>query len=217
MVKQQRAVETRETVVISAARVFAVAGYRSTTLKDIATEAGMTQGALYFHFGSKQELAAEIIRRQHAISIAAGQRHLTAATSGLMGMVLLSTELANQILTDPVVRAGLRLSTEPVDELRSVSQEPYSDWIATCREFLGRAERQDETREGLDLDAAAEVVIASFTGTQSVSAALSNSGDLRERLARMWPIVLSGIARDYSSAAITDSPQVVRSMLGAIG
>lgn len=217
MSRQQRAVQTREAVVIAAARQFARAGYRGTTLNAIAREAQATQGgALYFHFDSKQQLAAEVISRQHAISISAGKRHLAGATSGLAGIVQLSGELAHEIVTDPIVEAGMRLSTESADELADIARAPYGgDWIATSRQFLQIAADLGEIRlGGTDLDAAAETLVAAFTGAQSISAALSGSSDLIARLERMWPTLLAGIAhaRDHPPA-VTDVHELLSSAI----
>jgi AcrR family transcriptional regulator len=209
--QQQRAIETRQTVVEAAARVFARQGYRATTLRDITNEAGVTQGALYFHFDSKQQLAAEIIRRQHARSIVAGAKLLEdAGASGIASMVSLSGVLAAQIVSDPIVQAGLRLSTESADDLSEDSKSPYVEWISSCRLFLEKARQQGETREGLNLDAAAEVVISAFTGTQFVSAALSQGSDLIERLERLWPTLLLAVVRDDRNPVIVEAPRLVR-------
>lgn len=210
MAKQQRAIETRTQIIDAAARVFAANGYVSTSLNDIVRIADVTQGALYFHFGSKAELAAEVIRLQHAKSIGAGARHLDEQDSGIAGMVLLSGTLADQILNDPVVRAGLRLSTEAVAELADAAQLPYEEWASTAKRFLEKARALGEIREDLDLDAAAEVVSSAFTGTQFVSVATTGGSDLLERLARMWQVILPGIVNDPRHWAIAHASELIQ-------
>ena len=204
MAKQKRSIQTRETVLAAAARQFARAGYQATTLNAIVREANITQGALYFHFDSKQDLAAEVIRLQHDVSIETGRKYLEEETSGLVAMIRLSGALAQQIVENPIVQAGLRLSTESVDDLVDCAQEPYTDWVTTSKQFLQRAADQHEIREGLDLDAAAELVMSMFTGAQIVSAVLFDSSDLMERLERLWPIVLTGIAADPRQPSLSN-------------
>ena len=58
--KQQRAIETRSQIINAAAQVFAASGYVSTSLNEIVRVADVTQGALYFHFGSKSELDSRL-------------------------------------------------------------------------------------------------------------------------------------------------------------
>lgn len=47
------AAETRQRIVATAAELFAVNGYGVTTNKDVAAQAGITTGALYYYFDSK--------------------------------------------------------------------------------------------------------------------------------------------------------------------
>src|SRR5580698_8560674 len=50
------AAETRERLLRAAADVFAERGYDGTRVADIAAAAGVSNGALYAHFGSKADL-----------------------------------------------------------------------------------------------------------------------------------------------------------------
>ena len=53
---KEEAAVTREQLLKKALAVFSKKGYASTTLQDIASEADVTRGAIYWHFGSKAEL-----------------------------------------------------------------------------------------------------------------------------------------------------------------
>jgi AcrR family transcriptional regulator len=54
--------ETRERLLSAAAAVFAERGYDGTRVADIAALAGVSNGALYAHFGSKAELIVGALR-----------------------------------------------------------------------------------------------------------------------------------------------------------
>ena len=54
--REERKEETRNELVASATRVFADRGFHYASLDQIAREAGYTTGAIYFHFGGKDEL-----------------------------------------------------------------------------------------------------------------------------------------------------------------
>jgi AcrR family transcriptional regulator len=56
------AAETRERLLRAAADVFAARGYDGTRVADIASAAGVSNGALYAHFGSKAELLVGALR-----------------------------------------------------------------------------------------------------------------------------------------------------------
>jgi AcrR family transcriptional regulator len=48
-----------------AARLFASQGFDATSVREIVEAAGVTKPTLYYHFGSKQGLAEELLRRPH--------------------------------------------------------------------------------------------------------------------------------------------------------
>lgn len=57
MVKQERAARTRETLIRSAAQIFDREGFSVASLTGISSLAGVSNGALHFHFASKAALA----------------------------------------------------------------------------------------------------------------------------------------------------------------
>jgi AcrR family transcriptional regulator len=56
--------QTRERLLVAAAKVFARRGYHRATVDEIASEAGFTIGALYSNFASKEELFLALADRQ---------------------------------------------------------------------------------------------------------------------------------------------------------
>jgi TetR/AcrR family acrAB operon transcriptional repressor len=53
---REEAERTREELLRAALSVFSARGYAATRLEDVAREAGVTRGAIYWHFGSKARL-----------------------------------------------------------------------------------------------------------------------------------------------------------------
>ena len=56
----------REHILDAAERCFAVSGFHRTTMQDICREAGISAGALYVYFSSKEELIAGLCERDRA-------------------------------------------------------------------------------------------------------------------------------------------------------
>ena len=61
--KAQQSAETREAILASCLPLFARHGLASTSIDDIARAAGITKGAVYWHFASKDELFQAILER----------------------------------------------------------------------------------------------------------------------------------------------------------
>ena len=64
--RQARSEATRRKIIDSAVKLFSEIGYPATGLGDIIERAGLTKGALYYHFDSKESLATAIIEEGSA-------------------------------------------------------------------------------------------------------------------------------------------------------
>lgn len=62
--REESRLQTRTHLLAAAKRLFVDRGFGATSLRDIATEAGYTQGAFYSNFASKEELFVELMRER---------------------------------------------------------------------------------------------------------------------------------------------------------
>jgi TetR/AcrR family transcriptional repressor of nem operon len=76
-VSRTQAAENRETVINVASRLFRKRGFDGIGLKDLMKSAGLTQGAFYKQFASKEDLAAQASRR----AMESATRRWSAATA----------------------------------------------------------------------------------------------------------------------------------------
>ncbi len=58
---QSKAEQTRDQIVVAAARHFRNDGYNAATMRKIAELAGMEAGSIYYHFSSKEEILGEVL------------------------------------------------------------------------------------------------------------------------------------------------------------
>jgi AcrR family transcriptional regulator len=65
--------ENRQTVINAASRLFREHGFDGIGLKDLMEGAGLTQGAFYKQFASKEDLAAQASRRAWRVPPGGGQ------------------------------------------------------------------------------------------------------------------------------------------------
>jgi AcrR family transcriptional regulator len=192
VVQQARAAITRGQIVRGAAEVFDRYGYGATTLNDVIAQAGVTKGALYFHFSSKEELALTVIDQQHALSIRSARQCLDEGAPGLESVIRLSQGLARQLIDDVVVRAGIRLTLE-YGTFDASAASPYRDWVVVTEQLLCRAGSEGDLRNPSKPRALARYLVSSFIGVQLLSQVLSARQDLQHRVAEMWDVVLPAL------------------------
>lgn len=208
MVKQARAQATRDAIILGAAETFERSGYGQASIADIATASSVTKGALYFHFQSKDDIARAVIEEQHVRALTSGAEIVGRNLPALQTMVLLCAGLAHQLLTDSVVKAGIRLTTDRSGFERPVDG-PYDDWLRTFEELTIRAIGEGDIVETLDPALFAHFVIPTFTGIQLVSETLTDRADLLQRVSEMWVVILPGIVPPDRYAALSSLPLLV--------
>jgi AcrR family transcriptional regulator len=60
--EDRNSLATRNCILEAAQRLFAAHGYHGASIRDIVRSCGVSNAALYYHFGSKQNLYAEVLR-----------------------------------------------------------------------------------------------------------------------------------------------------------
>src|SRR5215471_9540463 len=70
--------ETRRRLLAAADEVFYAHGIRSSSVDDVAQRAGLTKRTLYYHFPSKDDLAAAYVQQRSDLTLA---RQIGAASS----------------------------------------------------------------------------------------------------------------------------------------
>jgi AcrR family transcriptional regulator len=201
---------TREIIVRAAGVVFSGQNYERVTIDDVLAEADVSRDALDAHFASKKDVALEVIARQHQLFIDTGRSLLEEEVRGVPAMIMLSRELALHITTDPLVRAGLRLSTESADVFVETASGPYDDWIRTCEVFIRRAAHEGDITSDYDPERLAAFVIATFTGVQSLSLARTRWADLLDRIEEMWGFLFAGMATPDGTTRAIDIRGILR-------
>lgn len=194
---QQRAENTRQAVLVGAAVSFEKFGYGTASLATILAHAGVTKGAMYFHFASKEELAHAVIDAQHQMAMNATKIIVEQVPVALDALILVSQEMARQLVVEPVARGGMRLTLE-IGSIQGPVQRPYLDWIASIRSLAERAVAEGDLTDGADVEAFAKFVVGAFTGVQTLSEVLNGRTDLFPRLTEMWELLLPAVAAPHA-------------------
>lgn len=137
---KEDAEKTRESLLDAAERVFLRNGVAASTLEDIAREAGVTRGALYWHFENKME----IFRAMHArVRLPIDQMYdqLFANGDHIEGLKRLCVEVMRTTTRDTHMR-NVFIITRLRCEQFNCSNDSFSQEITAKREeTIGRFKR----------------------------------------------------------------------------
>ncbi|MFB0620604.1 ScbR family autoregulator-binding transcription factor [Streptomyces sp. AGS-58] len=204
-VKAERAARTRQRLLLAAAEVFDETGYEQAAVTQVVERAGLTLGALYFHFGSKQGLAEALMNAQPTTI----EPHLE--STGLQRVVDVTLVWADRMKRDPVLRAGVRLTVEQGSHGMN-DASPFEQWRTLLRGHLDVARAGGELRAAVSPDRLARFLVGACTGMQVYSQLATQRADLMERVQDMWELLLPGVAPESVADGIqVDSERVTAS------
>lgn len=139
MAQQARAIKTRRAILESAATVFAERGYERTTIGEILVRAGVTKGALYFHFTSKEDLALGVLDAQML------DEPMPPQAIKLQELADQAFLLAHRMQHDALVRASVALTLD--SGAVSVDRAaPFRAWTDQASEILTVAKSRGSPR-----------------------------------------------------------------------
>ncbi|MFI9624448.1 ScbR family autoregulator-binding transcription factor [Streptomyces sp. NPDC052042] len=186
MAQQARAIQTRRSILVAAAAVFDERGYSSATISEILSRAGVTKGALYFHFSSKEDLALGVM------DVQLDSNPLPQLTK-LQELVDQGMLLAHRLRHEPLVRASVGLAMDQAVEGLDRGT-PFRAWIDRLEHLLNAAKEQGELLPHVGPRETAEMLAGAFSGIQVMSQALCKREDLGQRISVLLHFVLPSIS-----------------------
>ncbi|MGW5344715.1 ScbR family autoregulator-binding transcription factor [Streptomyces sp. HUAS TT3] len=190
--RQERAEITRQAILDGAAIAFDRHGFGGTSLGDVVRNAGVTKGALYFHFPSKEALARTLIEEQFRVAEGISATVGSGVGGGLQTVIDLTHRMTHGLLTNPRIRAGIRLIIE-FGSFTDPDASPYDVWIDTLRAYLTPAQQAGDILPSLSVPNLSTFLVGSFTGIQVTSHVRTAREDLHSRVIDLWNLLLPGI------------------------
>ncbi|WP_433608749.1 TetR/AcrR family transcriptional regulator [Prescottella agglutinans] len=93
--------DKRAEILAATSELFAAKGYTGTSMRDIASDTGMLAGSLYYHFESKDALAATMVRALRDDIVAATQRPAVASDSPIESIRRFALDIADASARHP--------------------------------------------------------------------------------------------------------------------
>ncbi|MEV1086182.1 ScbR family autoregulator-binding transcription factor [Streptomyces sp. NPDC050211] len=207
---QARSQRTRRRLVAAGAQLFDRRGYAGATLGQIAQAAGLTKGALYFHFASKDQLADAVQQQGHAVlrDFVSGQR--AADLAPVQALIDLTHWLAWTLYADPVIRAGLRITSERAGRTPAAG-DFHQAWITEVLLLADRARTAGDLRGPAAADGPQTLLAAAVCGIGVLSGRGMSPGELRRQMGALWDALLPALVPaghtgryDVHAAALTE-------------
>lgn len=195
MARQARGEVTRQKIMDAAVDLFSEVGYASTGLGEIIERAEITKGALYYHFDSREALAAAIIEEATNRVIGAFRDIAQSSSPALENMIHGSFVVLGMIAHDKMARIGRQLA-RALGQFTAVGAHTYADWTTVVDDQAVRAGEEGDLTPGLDPHVVGETIIATLLGIEQLSTAISAGTDMIPRLTHAWELLLPGIANE---------------------
>jgi AcrR family transcriptional regulator len=193
----ERGSATRQHILAIATDEFLAHGYAATSLSDLIGAAGITKGAFYYHFPSKEALAVEVVRTRQsewAARVVQASANHDRAVDQIRAMAQVASDLKerDQTQATSLQRLCAELSEDP--ELAPQMAGYCDGWIETATGLVARAQLQGDIRADLDAHQAAEVLVATFLGAEQQCVMTASPedfrADFRARMTRCLDLLL---------------------------
>ncbi len=161
--RHERAERTRQRVLRAAAAEFAAHGCAGTSLSRICARAGVTLGALTFHFASKAALADAVYARGCDATRAVALRCAQRSPLPLQGVVDISHGILRVLRNDAAARAARRFD----DENAASPRAWRSAWLPLVLCQAERAGREGQLRPPWSPEAVTGLVACLVLGLEA--------------------------------------------------
>ncbi len=192
----QRSSRTRRKILDRAAEAFARDGFAGTSLNDVIAGSGMTKGAFYFHFPSKEALAVAVIddlREQWTSAVSTAVDPRTPAP-------LQAQKLAAQVVDAYSSNRSLRAIGRLVPDLAAARPDLAPElqaslflWIDLIESVVERGQQEGSIRADLGSREIAETIFAAFSGVEEQSELMTQGADVSVRIQTLMALLSTGM------------------------
>jgi AcrR family transcriptional regulator len=196
MAPQARSETTRQKILDAAIDLFSEVGYAAGGLGEIIERAGMTKGALYHHFDSKEALATAIIEQGTDLTRDAFRHVCESSSPALENLIHGAFVITDLLVSDKKARTAEQL-TRALAEFNTAASQVWSSRLDAMATQANLAGGEGDLREGLDPYVVSESFLNAMLGAQLL-AKTADGDDHIERLTRSLELLLPAIVADSS-------------------
>jgi AcrR family transcriptional regulator len=194
---QQRSEETRSNILDASIRLFAVQGFERTSVSEICTQAGISKGAFFHHFPTKQDVFMQVLENWLAaldVQLKALIESSNSVADGLVQMAAIGREVFNQS------NGKLGMFLEFWDQSRhdpkvwKVTVAPYRKYTQLFASYL-RKGIEEGSIEPVEPEMAARMIVAMAVGFLLQNLMDPQATDWDNTVVDSMNLLLSGLKR----------------------
>jgi TetR/AcrR family transcriptional regulator, cholesterol catabolism regulator len=164
--RESKSVRTRARILDAAAKVLSAKGYAGTRLTDVAKEAELQAPAIYYYFGSREELVEEVmwsgLAEMRSYLQASLERALPEDTAMDRIMVAVDAHLRHELEVSDYTTASIRNSGQIPEHLRERQRAEERKYGEIWRQLIKNAADDGEIRDDLDLFVARMLILGAL-------------------------------------------------------
>jgi len=162
---------TRASILQTAATVFAERGYTDTTLAELIARSGLTKGAFYFHFASKEQLALAVLEEKQRQWLEFVRQRALDKPRAIDQLLALGPALIRLHRQDPSAFSAQRLSRDlaRIPGQAGPIRVQLRGWIDLVAGLISQAQRDGDLPAHLDAAALAAILVAATDGLKDLS------------------------------------------------
>ncbi|WP_137939468.1 TetR family transcriptional regulator [Chitinivorax sp. B] len=201
---KEEALETRNQLLDSAEQLFSANGVAQTTLNDVAANAGLTRGAIYWHFKNKADLLEALCERARMPLEDAMNSLNDSHASPLDRIRAKSVEVLRQVVGDAHCRSVFNITLhkcEFTDELASLKKrhlEGRDDCLSQIEQEFAEAAASGQLRKDIKPRMAAIGLLSYIDGLLYHWLPVPEYFSLGDEADALIDIYLSGLIRNDS-------------------
>lgn len=176
---------TRAFLLQTAAEVFAERGYAETTMAQLIARSGLTKGAFYFHFSSKEQLALAVIEEKQRQWIDSVLQAISAEPGAFDQLRAVASALV-KVHRDPSAFSVSRLTRDlaRVAGVSAAVRDHMRTWVGLVAGLIRQAQAEGDLPEAVDADDLAAVLVATTDGLKDLGALIDNPSRARRAYER---------------------------------
>jgi AcrR family transcriptional regulator len=167
-VTQEHSDARRQQIIDAAYRCFAQKGFHKASIRDICAEAGLSAGAIYTYFKSKEDIVEASFAFDYQRSLplfdnAAKAPDSMAAIDGLIDVFFAGLQSAAEIGADRVnIQGWGEALVNP--KLMTPLRETMRDFPMMLARLIRRAQKAGDINPKIDADAVGQVIVSTYLG-----------------------------------------------------